>query len=83
MAGTSQFTSDGGMSYDSVYEGLFGDEPPPSPTQAVAMTFDRDSADQRRKGIGWIAAAPFGGEDEYLASYRLFINDPDPSVPLG
>ena len=72
--------SDGGFNYDMVYEGLFGDEPPPSPTQAVAMMFDREDADARRKGITWLAASPFGGEEEYLKSYRLFITDPDANV---
>lgn len=69
-----------GISYESLYEGFFGDEPPPSPSVAVAMMFNRNDADQRRKGISWIAASPFGGEEEYLNSYRLFVTDPDPGV---
>ena len=69
-----------GLSYDALYEGLFGDEPAPTPSTAVAMMFNRDDADQRRKGITWIAASPFGGEAEYLNSYRLFVTDPDPGV---
>lgn len=69
-----------GFSYDAIYEGFFGDEPPPTPSVAVAMMFNREDADQRRKGITWIAASPFGGEEEYLNSYRLFVTDPDPGV---
>ncbi|MEM9111682.1 MAG: HEAT repeat domain-containing protein [Planctomycetota bacterium] len=69
-----------GLSYESVYEGFFGDEPPPTPTAAVAMMFNRNDADERRKGISWIAASGFGGEEEYLSSYRLFVDDPDPGV---
>lgn len=69
-----------GVSYDSLYEGFFGDEPPPSPTVAVAMMFNREDADQRRQGIMWIAASPFGGEPEYLRSYRELAVDPDPGV---
>ncbi|MEM6260685.1 MAG: HEAT repeat domain-containing protein [Planctomycetota bacterium] len=69
-----------GLSYESVYEGFFGDEPPPTPTAAVAMMFNRNDADERRKGISWIAASGFGGEEEYLNSYRLFVDDPDPGV---
>ncbi len=53
---------------------------PPTPKEAVAMMFDRDDADRRREGINWLSAAPFGGEEVYLESYRLFFNDPDPSV---
>ena len=80
LAALAGCSSDGEISYASVYEGIFGDEPPPTPVQAVAMMFDRDDADNRRKGLNWIAAAPFGGEAEYLASYRLLADDPDPSV---
>lgn len=69
-----------GVSYDSLYEGFFGDEPPPSPSVAVAMMFNRNDADDRRQGITWIASSPFGGEEEYLNSYRLFVTDPDPGV---
>lgn len=69
-----------GVTYGSFYEGFFGDEPPPSPTTAVAMMFNREDADQRRQGITWIAASPFGGEPEYLDSYRIFVTDPDPGV---
>lgn len=69
-----------GLNYDSVYEGVFGDEPPPTPTAAVAMMFNREDADERRKGITWLAASRFGGEEEYVDSYRLFITDPDPGV---
>ena len=53
---------------------------PPSPTEAVNMMFDRDDPDNRREGINWLSASPFGGEDEYVRSYRLFYSDPDPSV---
>jgi len=69
-----------GISYESFYEGVFGDVPPPTPSVAVAMMFNRDDADQRRAGISWIAASPFGGEEEYVNSYRLFVDDPDPGV---
>ena len=80
IAGLAGCASDGGINYASIYEGVFGDERPPTPTQAVAMAFDRGDADERRKGIGWLAASSFGGEDEYMAIYRLFVDDPDPSV---
>jgi hypothetical protein len=69
-----------GVTYDQLYEGVFGDVPPPTPTQAVAMMFNRNDADERRQGITWLAASPFGGEEEYLNSYRVFVTDPDPGV---
>lgn len=73
-------TGDGGMSYASVYEGVFGDEPPPSPSEAVTMMYNRADPDQRQKGIRWLSAASFGGEEEYVASYRLFVSDPEANV---
>lgn len=66
----------------SVYDAL-GDlinSEPPSAITAVDMAFNQDNADDRREGIGWLAIAPYGGEEEYLAGYRLFISDPDPGV---
>ncbi len=69
-----------GVTYESLHEGFFGQEPAPAPSVAVAMMFDRSDADQRRKGISWIAASPFGDEEEYVNSYRLFVTDPDPGV---
>lgn len=69
-----------GVTYESLHEGFFGEEPAPAPSVAVAMMFNRDDADERRKGITWIAASPFGGEEEYVNSYRLFVTDPDPGV---
>ncbi|MFK7787981.1 MAG: HEAT repeat domain-containing protein [Phycisphaeraceae bacterium] len=69
-----------GVTYESLYEGFFGDEPPPAPSVAVAMMFNREDADQRRQGISWIASSPFGGEEEYVNSYRLLVEDPDPGV---
>lgn len=72
--------SDGGISYDSVYSAFVGHEPPPTPTKAVAMMFNRDDPDQRRRGVGWLASAPFGGEPEYLEAYRVLVADKDPTV---
>ncbi|MEO0476811.1 MAG: HEAT repeat domain-containing protein, partial [Planctomycetota bacterium] len=69
-----------GVTYDSFYEGVFGDEPPPSPTVAVAMMLNGNDADDRREGMMWIAASPFGAEEEYLRIYRLAVDDPDPGV---
>lgn len=69
-----------GVTYDNLYEGLFGDEPPPTPIKAVAMMVNNDDADQRRQGIMWIAASPFGGEPEYLRLYRQYATHADPGV---
>jgi len=73
-------TSDGGITYDSVYEGFTGEEPMPAPSEAVRMMFNREDADARRRGVAWLSTSQFGGGDEYVAAYRVLINDPDPGV---
>jgi len=72
--------SDGDSTFVSFYEGLTGNEWSPSPVQAVRMSFDAENADRRRKGILYLSSASFGGEEEYVASYRLFVTDPDAGV---
>lgn len=72
-------SSDSWFTYAGVYEAFYGEEPPLSASQAVDMAFDANQ-DNRRRGITSIGAAEYGGEPEYLDSYRLFARDPDPSV---
>src|SRR5689334_6059915 len=57
------------------FSGLF----PPSPGEAARMMFSFDP-DTRRQGVTWLAASKFGGEDVYVRSYRMLIDDPDATV---
>lgn len=43
------------------------------------MMFSFDP-DVRRQGVTWLAASKFGGEDVYVRSYRMLIDDPDATV---
>jgi len=70
--------TDGALDPTKMVGQLF--EMPPTPIEAVNMTFDREDADRRREGINWLSGSPFGGEPDYVDLYRLFFNDPDASV---
>ncbi|MEM6392849.1 MAG: HEAT repeat domain-containing protein [Planctomycetota bacterium] len=52
----------------------------PTPRQAVLNAFNTFDPDLRRESIDLLAASPFGGEEQYLKTYRLIIDDPDPLV---
>lgn len=66
--------------YGDAYEALLGETPEPSQLGAVEMAFDRESPDRQRTGLSWMAANEYGGAEEYLAAYRLFVQSPDPGV---
>jgi len=51
-----------------------------TPRQAVLGAFNVYDADVRRRSVNELAAAPFGGEQKYVRTYRLLIDDPDPTV---
>ncbi len=53
---------------------------PPSPSEAARDAFNVYDADKRRRAINLLANSSFGGGDQYLRSYRLLIDDPDPTV---
>ncbi|MEM1446458.1 MAG: HEAT repeat domain-containing protein [Planctomycetota bacterium] len=52
----------------------------PTPGQAARQAFDREDPDRRRRAISLLSLAEWGGEDRYLAVYRLILTDPDPTV---
>lgn len=51
-----------------------------SPGQTAREAFNVYDADLRRNSVNSLAAAPFGGEEPYLKTYRLLLDDPDPTV---
>ncbi len=53
---------------------------PPSPSEAARDAFNVYDADKRRRSVNLLANAPFGDEQPYLRTYRLLIDDPDPTV---
>lgn len=53
---------------------------PPTPQEAARDAFNMYDADRRRRAIALLSAAPFGGEDAYVRTYRLLLDDPDATV---
>lgn len=52
----------------------------PTPTDAAAWASDKNSADKRARGTALLIAAPFGGEDPYVALYRQHTKDDSSNV---
>lgn len=61
---------------DSVSEAIF----PPSPGEVARDAFNIYDPDRRRRAVNLLATAPWGGESTYVQTYRLLIDDPDPTV---
>lgn len=61
-------------------DNFFSDLLPPSPGETAREAFNVYDADRRRNAINLLSNAPWGGEAPYLRTYRLLINDPDPTV---
>jgi len=53
---------------------------PPTPGETAREAFNVYDPDQRRKSIIRLSNAPWGGEPPYLKTYRLLVDDPDPTV---
>lgn len=51
-----------------------------TPGQVARNAFNVYDADTRRRSVEKLSAAPFGGEEAYVKTYRLLIDDPDPTV---
>lgn len=66
---------------DSTFLGdLIGDISPPTPSQAARDAFNVYDPDARRRAVALLSASPFGGEAPYVRTYRLLMDDPDPTV---
>ena len=52
----------------------------PSPADAAAWASDEYDADKRARGTSLLIAAPFGGEEPYLALYRKYVKDESTNV---
>jgi len=75
----------GGCSLDGspdtpVLSGLFDTLMPPTPGEAARDAFNLYDADKRRRSVNLLAASPFGMEEPYVRTYRLLVDDSDPSV---
>jgi hypothetical protein len=59
---------------------MFRNIMPPSPSEVARDAWDIYDADKRRRSIGLLSTADWGGEDTYLEFYRLLVTDTDPTV---
>ncbi|MEX2671548.1 MAG: HEAT repeat domain-containing protein [Phycisphaeraceae bacterium] len=53
---------------------------PPAPGEVAREAFNVYDPDRRRRAVNTLASAPWGGEATYLRTYRLLVDDPDPTV---
>jgi hypothetical protein len=51
-----------------------------TPGEAARDAFNPYDADKRRRAVNLLAEADFGGEPTYIRTYRLLMDDPDPTV---
>lgn len=70
----------GGGGPDSWMEGITKDLIPPAPGEVARNAFNVYDADQRRRSVNLLSNATWGGEEPYLRTYRLLVDDPDPTV---
>lgn len=76
LAALSGCTPGSGGDSDNFLAGLL----PPSPGETAREAFNVYDADRRRNAVNLLSGATWGGEAPYLRTYRLLINDPDPTV---
>lgn len=73
--------SSGGMGSPTDFiSSAFSDFIPPDPGVVARDAFNISDADKRRRAVNLLSNAPYGGEDAYLRTYRLLVDDPDPTV---
>ncbi|MHB1157939.1 MAG: HEAT repeat domain-containing protein [Phycisphaerales bacterium] len=70
----------GNQSPGEAISGWFGDMAPPKPSEAARDAFNLYDADKRRRAVTLLSNASWGGEAPYLKTYRLLVDDPDPTV---
>jgi HEAT repeat protein len=81
MAATAlSHTACTGSKDSTIFSGILEPFTPPTPAQAARDAFNIYDPDTRRRAVQFLAAAPFGGEDAYVRTYRLLIDDADPTV---
>lgn len=64
----------------SILAGLVPGFDTPSPGAAARDAFNVYDADKRRRSVVLLSNASWGGEAPYLKTYRLLVDDPDPTV---
>jgi hypothetical protein len=65
---------------DQAIDGFMKELLPPEPGDVARDAFNVYDADQRRRSVNLLSNATWGGEVPYLRTYRLLVDDPDPTV---
>ena len=63
-----------------VFADLIESVAPPSPSQVAREAFNVYDADLRRRSVALLSSSHFGHEEPYVRTYRLLIDDRDPTV---
>ena len=63
-------------SLKEMFEPMF----PPTPSEVARDAFDMSSPDKRRRAIGLLSSATWGGNEDYVRLYRAAITDSDNTV---
>jgi hypothetical protein len=58
----------------------FGGVMSPDPSEIAPEAFNVYDPDRRRNSVALLSNASWGGEKPYLKTYRLLVDDPDPTV---
>jgi len=69
-----------GGSSDNPVVSLLNSMAPPTPSKAAQDMVNPFDPDRRRTGLAWLSAAPFGGEEVYVRTYRMLLSDEDSTV---
>ncbi len=64
----------------SIFSDMIEKFSPPTPSEAARDAFNVYDADKRRNAINLLASSSFGSLPPYVRTYRLLLDDSDPSV---
>lgn len=69
-----------GTSNESILSSFLDPLTPPTPAEMASDLFNMYDADRRRRAVTMFSASPFGGDESYVKTYRLLLDDVDPTV---
>ena len=65
---------------NAIFSDLVESMVPPTPSQVAREAFNIYDADLRRRSVALLSSSHFGHEEPYVRTYRLLIDDQDPTV---
>ncbi len=70
----------GANNQNDVFADLIESIVPPTPSEVAREAFNVYDADLRRRSVALLSSSHFGHEEPYVRTYRLLIDDQDPTV---